>query len=98
MWSAISEIKGRKLCYIIAIGACSLSSGSAPSTSLIPHRAVIYLVATTVASRAMNIGTFVAMRVLQALGSGAVVSERVGVTIERIADLLLYSWCSDQEH
>lgn len=81
MWSAISEIKGRKLCYITAIGEyfgerdvvapSSLGLGSQTLTTL---STVIYIVATTVASRATNIGTFVAMRVLQALGSGAVVS------------------------
>ncbi|ORY88318.1 major facilitator superfamily domain-containing protein [Leucosporidium creatinivorum] len=54
LWSAISEIKGRRVCYIAAI--------------------TIYIIATTVCSRASNIGLFIVMRVLQALGSGAVLA------------------------
>ncbi|SCV74455.1 BQ2448_8094 [Microbotryum intermedium] len=65
-WSALSEIKGRKTCYIMAIA--------------------IYLVATTVCSRAERIGVFVAMRVLQSLGSGAVLSLGAG-TLSDIFDV-----------
>jgi MFS family permease len=58
IWTAISEISGRKLCYLSAL--------------------VIYLVATAVASRASTIGVFIAMRVLQALGSSAVLALGAG--------------------
>ncbi|SGZ23856.1 BQ5605_C023g09647 [Microbotryum silenes-dioicae] len=65
-WSALSEIKGRKTCYITAI--------------------IIYLVATTVCSRADKIGVFVAMRLLQSLGSGAPLSLGAG-TLSDIFDV-----------
>ncbi|GAA5843409.1 hypothetical protein JCM3766R1_002943 [Sporobolomyces carnicolor] len=58
IWTAISEVSGRKPCYLSAL--------------------VIYLVATAVAGRASTIGVFIAMRVLQALGSSAVLALGAG--------------------
>ncbi|GAA5899676.1 uncharacterized protein JCM6883_005950 [Sporobolomyces salmoneus] len=58
IWTAISEVSGRKPCYLSAL--------------------VIYLVATAVASRASTISVFIAMRVLQALGSSAVLALGAG--------------------
>ncbi|KAK4057455.1 hypothetical protein OIO90_001524 [Microbotryomycetes sp. JL221] len=58
MWSAIGEIKGRKIPYIVSI--------------------VIYAVGTAVISRATNIGVFIAMRAIQALGSGCVLVNGAG--------------------
>ncbi|KAM0786891.1 hypothetical protein ACM66B_002315 [Microbotryomycetes sp. NB124-2] len=57
-WSALGEIKGRRVPYIAAI--------------------LIYAAATAVASRATNISVFIAMRVLQALGSGCVLVNGAG--------------------
>ncbi|KAK4052789.1 hypothetical protein OIV83_002076 [Microbotryomycetes sp. JL201] len=57
-WSALGEIKGRKIPYVAAI--------------------LIYAAATAVASRATNMSVFIAMRVLQALGSGCVLVNGAG--------------------
>lgn len=58
IWTAISEVTGRKPCYLSAL--------------------VIYLVATAVAARSDTIGVFIAMRILQALGSSAVLALGAG--------------------
>ncbi|GAA5912558.1 hypothetical protein JCM5296_003479 [Sporobolomyces johnsonii] len=57
-WTAISEVSGRKRCYLAALA--------------------IYVTATAVASRATSIGVFIAMRILQALGSSAVLALGAG--------------------
>jgi len=71
LWSAISEIKGRRVCYIAAIVR---QRSLAPTLANLGDSQTIYIVATTVCSRANNIGLFIVMRVLQALGSGAVLA------------------------
>ncbi|BGP02946.1 Vacuolar DHA amino acid exporter [Rhodotorula toruloides ATCC 204091] len=58
LWSSLSEVTGRKKCYIVAL--------------------VIYVVGSVVCSRSNSIGVFIAMRVLQSLGSSAVLSLGAG--------------------
>ncbi|GAA5907501.1 hypothetical protein JCM6882_003878 [Rhodosporidiobolus microsporus] len=57
-WSAISEVSGRKYCYIISL--------------------VIYIVGSIVCSRSQTIAVFLVMRILQSLGSSAVLALGAG--------------------
>lgn len=66
IWSGISEIKGRRICYITSI--------------------LIYCISTAVCSRANSIGVFIAMRILQAAGSSAVLALGAG-TLADIYDV-----------
>ncbi|KAM0748205.1 MFS general substrate transporter [Meredithblackwellia eburnea MCA 4105] len=66
IWSGISEIKGRKMCYIGAL--------------------VLYCTATAVCSRANSIGLFLGMRILQSIGSSAVLALGAG-TLADIYDV-----------
>lgn len=58
LWTAVSEVSGRKPCYLSAL--------------------VIFLIATTVASRSKTISVFIAMRILQSLGGSAVLALGAG--------------------
>ncbi|GAA6030889.1 hypothetical protein JCM8097_008922 [Rhodosporidiobolus ruineniae] len=57
-WSAISEVSGRKYCYIVSL--------------------IIYIVGSIVCSRSQTIAVFLIMRILQSLGSSAVLSLGAG--------------------
>ncbi|GAA5824803.1 hypothetical protein JCM11251_005352 [Rhodosporidiobolus azoricus] len=57
-WSAISEVSGRKYCYIISL--------------------IIYIVGSIVCSRSETIAVFLVMRILQSLGSSAVLALGAG--------------------
>ncbi|KPV72502.1 uncharacterized protein RHOBADRAFT_66887 [Rhodotorula graminis WP1] len=58
VWAAVSEVYGRKYCYIAAM--------------------VIYIVGTVVCSQAQTMPVFLGMRVLQSLGSSAVLALGAG--------------------
>lgn len=76
VWSGVSEIQGRKTCYIISLGASPSSSLFSPRLTL--FSTVIYCVATAVCSRSQSIGVFIAMRILQSVGSSAVLALGAG--------------------
>ncbi|TNY23883.1 vacuolar DHA amino acid exporter [Rhodotorula diobovata] len=79
LWSCVSEVSGRKYCYIAAM--------------------VIYVVGTVVCSQANSMPVFLAMRVLQSMGSSAVLSLGAGTladmydTHERGTKLGVYYAC-----
>ncbi|GAA5916702.1 hypothetical protein JCM8208_000753 [Rhodotorula glutinis] len=58
VWAAVSEVYGRKYCYIVAM--------------------VIYIVGTVVCSQAQTMPVFLGMRILQSLGSSAVLALGAG--------------------
>ncbi|KAK4702570.1 hypothetical protein P7C70_g3653, partial [Phenoliferia sp. Uapishka_3] len=66
LWSGISEIKGRKKCYLAALA--------------------IYVASTAGCSQSNSIGLFLGMRILQSLGSSAVLSLGAG-TLADIYDV-----------
>lgn len=97
LWSSLSEVTGRKKCYIVALGELTLLSRSIaaepPLTRSLRTRfylAVIYVVGSVVCSRSNSIGVFIAMRVLQSLGSSAVLSLGAG-TLADMYDVSLVS-------
>lgn len=65
LWSAVSELKGRKIVYLASFA--------------------LYLSGTIAASRAQNGATFLAMRILQAMGGSAVLAIGAG-TLSDIFD------------
>lgn len=77
IWASLSEVTGRKYCCA-SFSAAESTHGQLTGLRTDLASLLIYIVGTIVCSQAHSMGVFIAMRVLQSLGSSAVLALGAG--------------------